>query len=114
MFPAKDPDYYAAGNIQIGTGDGVRKSYSIFTTIAGYIDDNIMPVLSTVMVKINGVTTTAYNVQNNVMTFTTAPAVGAVIHASFEYNRIMRFHTDGVTIAPDNTKKIFYASFMLE
>jgi uncharacterized protein (TIGR02217 family) len=114
MFPVKDPNYHAVNNIQIGAGDGIRKSYAVFTTIAGYIDDNIMPVLSTLIVKINGVTITAYNVQNNIITFTTAPAMGAVITASFEYNRIMRFHNDGVTIAPDNAKKIFYASFMLE
>jgi hypothetical protein len=54
-------------------------------------------------VKKDGVTTTAYTVNNTqgVVTFTTAPANGVVVTASFEFDTPMRFLQNSFQLKPD-------------
>lgn len=64
--------YYAATDNY--TGDGYTKTY----------DMSYVPVSGTITAKVNGTTTTAYTIDRQWITFTTAPASGAAIIVTYD------------------------------
>lgn len=91
----------------IGTGDGITRTFQLtkaYTRGANTYTRTIsLPVLSSVLVSINGALAgsavspdTPYTVSRpgGVVTFTTAPANGAVIRAGFLFDVEVRFESD--------------------
>lgn len=93
-FLFDDPEDDSASNVQIGTGDGANKVFTLQRNLgaAARVVDQVNAVT---LVTVNGVSTSAYAVtQPNQITMTTAPAAGAVVRASFTYYWRVRFMDD--------------------
>jgi uncharacterized protein (TIGR02217 family) len=90
---------------QIGTGDGVETEFQITKTYTGsfpYVRNITRPVASTLVVKINGVTTTAYTLNAlGVIEFNVAPALADIITVSCDFDIPMRFDTDQFDLVPE-------------
>lgn len=85
---------------EIGSGDGTNKTFYLSKTYEKtgpnpYPRRIKSPVTGTVVVAINGVTTTAFTVNaDGVILFTSAPAIGAVVTAGFEFRVVGRFESE--------------------
>lgn len=85
----------------IGTGNGAQRDFQITKTYhAGsetYVRDIYLPITSTVVVAVDGVpTASGWTVSRSggVISFTTAPASGAVITCGFLFDVCVRFEND--------------------
>jgi uncharacterized protein (TIGR02217 family) len=89
-----DSDYMAEGQV-LGTGDGARTLFQVIRSF-GDFDEPIKNIAAgTLVVYINGAPTTAFTSDAaGLLTFTTAPATGAVISADFEFYFRCRFLKD--------------------
>lgn len=102
--PSAEP---AATDQHIGTGDGTVKAFRLrkqYGQLAPYWRPITKPEAGTVRVAVNGIeTATGWTVDNltGILTFTTAPAAGAIIRAGFRFFVPVRFDTD--TLAVDLT-----------
>jgi uncharacterized protein (TIGR02217 family) len=103
-FRFKDhADFKATGQV-IGTGDGVTASFQLVKTYGApsrpYMRTISAPVVGSVLVAVVGVPTTAFALDavTGVITFNSAPAMGAAITASFEFDVPVRFDVDGITV----------------
>ena len=99
-FLYSDEDDNAVSNQQIGTGDGSTTNFALIRAFGGYIEP-VSRVNAVSSVSIAGTATTAYTVNQDSgnesgssITFTTAPAPGAEITASFTYYWRCRFSED--------------------
>ena len=91
---------------EIGRGDGVTKTFQLVKTYASGIQSYTRPiekpVVGTVIVaiagdpKVENVEFTV-NVETGVFSFTTAPDIGALVTAGFEFDIPVRFDTDRIT-----------------
>lgn len=99
----------------IGTGDGVVTQFQIiktYTDAGGTYTQNILkPVDGTVEIFIDGVLQTSgvlVNFDDGVVTFSTAPALNAIITCTGEYDIPVRFDTDrfDITLALFNAGSI--------
>jgi uncharacterized protein (TIGR02217 family) len=103
-FRFKDHADFRAINQLIGTGDGVTASFQLVKTYGAisrpYVRTISAPAPGTVLVAINGAPTMAFtlNAMTGVVTFNSAPAVGASITASCEFDVPVRFDVDGITV----------------
>jgi uncharacterized protein (TIGR02217 family) len=84
----------------IATGDGATTSFTFMRTLGGFIEP-VSWVTSVANVYLNGTvqspssySVTAPNGFDNTLTFSTAPASGAVITADFSYAFVCRFLDD--------------------
>jgi len=97
-FLFKDWSDYYAENQQIATGDGVAEDFQLvrrYTSGVTYERKIIAPVTGTVQMFLDGVPTSAtVNYSTGMVSFSTAPADGVVIAASFEFDVPVRFNTD--------------------
>lgn len=85
----------------IGTGTDAATSFQLVkkygSAFAPWSRQIRKPVAGTVLVSINGVTQTSgwsVDLTTGIVTFTSAPAIGAVIRAGFEFDVPARFDTD--------------------
>lgn len=84
----------------LGTGNGTKQTYQLVKRyeVAGpneYARTITLPVAGTVVAALDGVTTTAFTVNSaGEITFTTAPGVGVVITAGFQFDVPVRFTSD--------------------
>jgi len=92
----------------LGTGDGITTIYQLRKSYlsGGVTETRIIrkPVLGTVQVYKNGaLQTTGVGVNSSTgeVTFVTAPAVGQVISASFQFDVPVRFDTDRLSASLD-------------
>jgi len=91
----------SATDMVIGTGDGMT---TVFTLVKTYGEARpypraiTAPVAGTVVVAVNGTATTAFTIVGGVVTFASAPSVGATITAGFEFDVPVRFDTDDIKI----------------
>jgi len=100
-FRFKDwSDYEALASV-IGTGDGAQLTFQLVKKYtSGTIDSTRIiskPVAGTVKIYLDGVEATTgwtVNTATGVVTFGTAPAVGVVVTADFEFDVPVRFDTD--------------------
>ena len=91
---------------EIGRGDGVTKTFQLVKTYTSgtqsYTRPIEKPVVGTVIVaiagdpKVENVEFTV-NVETGVFSFTTAPDIGALVTAGFEFDIPVRFDTDRIT-----------------
>lgn len=80
-----------------GTGDGVRTSWPLARSFGGFVEA-VDHANSITLIKINTLTTAAYTLAGNLITFTAAPAPGAVIFWSGSYYRRVRFEKDDLDL----------------
>ncbi|MCA8949439.1 MAG: DUF2460 domain-containing protein [Planctomycetes bacterium] len=85
-------------DVILGSGDGSRQAFQLVKTYAesdpGELDRVIeLPVAATLLVAENGTPTTAYTLTSpgGIITFNTAPAIGVVVTAGFEFRVPVRF-----------------------
>lgn len=89
--------------VSFGTGDGVTKAFQLSRPIGAY-QDIIQNLNGTPTIYINGVSTTAFSINSlGVITFTSAPAVNAVLTWTGRYYFRCRFKNDSL----DQLKQIF-------
>lgn len=91
-FYFKDPYDYAVTSQTFGVGNGTSKSFQLIRSYGGFVDIIQAPLNYTI--NINGEPTTAFTIENGVITFTTAPASGAVLSWSGEFYFPCRFIND--------------------
>jgi len=97
-FLLLDASDYQATNQSFGTGDGVNKIFSLVSTWGGFVQPvrNIKTIGS---ITVNGTATSAYTIgTTGLITFTAAPALGAVLRWTGEYYHRCRFADD--TLSP--------------
>ena len=89
----------------LGVGDGETTAFQL---IKRYVSGGALreraitkPVEDTVLVAVDGVTTTAFDVNwaTGVVTFDAAPAHGAILTAGFEFDVPVRFDADRLDVA---------------
>jgi uncharacterized protein (TIGR02217 family) len=98
----------AATDQIIGTGNGSTTTFALTKTYASgaqsWARAIIKPVAGTVTVSLNGVVQGSgwsVNTTTGIVTFTVAPANGAVIRAGFEFDVPVRFDTDELPVTLD-------------
>lgn len=86
----------AATDQLIGTGDGARTVFQLTKAYGGVTRTIRKPVSGTVKMALNGVVTTAFSADpaTGLVTFESAPAVGVVVRAGFEFDTPVRFDSD--------------------
>ena len=108
-FRFKDwTDFKSVGEL-IGVGNAVKTQFQL---VRHYTSGNVSvarevkkPVSGSVKIYINGVELVSgwsVNVTSGVVTFTVAPAVAAVVTASFEFDVPVRFDTDRLSARLDD------------
>ncbi len=97
-FRFKDWTDYEAVNEQIGIGDGSTILFQLvknYNSLVTYQRKITRPVAGTTSIRVNGVITPfSINVDTGVVTINPAPAIAAVITASFEFDVPVRFDSD--------------------
>ena len=93
---------------QIGAGNGIRTQYQLQKTYlsggVSYTRPITKPVFGTVKVGVQGhhqaeAVDFAVDLQSGVITFETAPPVGAQVTAGFEFDVPVRFDTDRILVS---------------
>lgn len=102
-FTFKDfTDYYVTDG-SIGTGNGTATTFQLIKVydagVRQYTRTILLPDTDTLIVNLNGTPTTAFTVSDGLLTFTSAPANGAVITASFDFFVPVRFADDHIEIS---------------
>jgi len=80
-------------------GNGVTTSFQLGRNIGGVVGalDIIENVVGSITVKVNGIVTAAYSLASTgVLTFTTAPAIGATLSWTGSFRYLCRFDADTV------------------
>ncbi len=109
-FRFKDWTDYRATGQNIGTGNGSNTQFQLIKSYAsGSVSETrtiSKPVAGTVAIYLGGILQAAssysVNYSSGVVTFTTAPAAGALVSADFEFDVPVRFDTDRLSAAIDN------------
>ncbi|MBB6251706.1 DUF2460 domain-containing protein [Nitrospirillum iridis] len=95
-FLFQDPDDYQATGQTIAVGNGASTNFTLVRTFGGYVEP-VGGMVGAVTLYVNGVRqTSGFSVDGSLLTFTSAPANGAVISADFTYGFLCRFKDDGL------------------
>ncbi|RYE76277.1 MAG: TIGR02217 family protein, partial [Hyphomicrobiales bacterium] len=102
-FLWRDALDHAATDEAIGSGDGVTVGFQLTKTYGASFDPYLRPITrpvsGTVVVKVDGVVTdVATEPATGIVAFAEAPAAGAAITASFEFDVPVRFDVDRLDI----------------
>lgn len=105
-FLVKDYSDYQANNDVFGEGDGVTKTFQLSKTSAfgsaSYVRIITKPVAGA-SVTVNGVATAAtIDVTTGIVTFSVAPAAGAILRWTGEFRVPVRFNSDVLNTTIDN------------
>lgn len=107
-FRYKDLADFQATDSPIGTGDGSNKIFKLKKryTIGGNTYDRrcYKTVTGTITTKVNGVPNAAFTVDHTTgtLTYTSAPANGHAVTASFQFDVPVRFDTDELSLVPED------------
>jgi uncharacterized protein (TIGR02217 family) len=111
-FRFKDWSDYRAAGVVIGLGDGSTKSFQLVKRYSSGPADITRvitkPVTGTVALRRDGaLVTSGISIAHStgLVTFTTAPAAGVVITASFEFDLPVRFDTDRMALSLANYER---------
>lgn len=111
-FRFKDPFDHSSGpgesvsptDQEIGTGDGVTSRFGVSVQVAPSLPPrtNILPVVETIGVAVDGVVLTAGqftydNIENQVV-LAQPPAIGSTVTAGFEFDVPVRFESDRLVV----------------
>jgi uncharacterized protein (TIGR02217 family) len=94
---------YTFANV-IGTGDGTTSAFQLVKVYTSgtlsYARPLTRPIVSRLVVTVNGVLTSAYTVTEpgGMVQFDAPPPSGAVIHASGDFEVLVRFETDQLMV----------------
>ena len=95
-FLYTDPNDDGATNQFIATGDGTTTQFKFMRSIGAALDP-VGYVTSVASVTLNGVSVSNWTlIAPNVLSFSTAPAAGVLVAASFAYAFVCRFLDDSV------------------
>jgi uncharacterized protein (TIGR02217 family) len=86
----------------LGLGDGVRTAFPLLKTygLDGQVRRITRPVAASVLVAVNGVTATGWSLAaGGVISFASAPPVGAVVTAGYRFDVPVRFASDQMDMA---------------
>lgn len=107
-FRFKDWTDFTATNVTLGSGDGANKVFQLVKRYASggveVVRSVTKPVIGSLMVYRDGVVVGAgvsLDSALGLVTFGTAPAPGAVISATFEFDVPVRFDTDQMGVSLD-------------
>lgn len=107
-FRFKDWTDYQVSGEALGTGDGTRTQFQLVKHYAsGSVTETrtiTKPVSGTVLIYKNAVLQSSgvsVDATTGVVTFTTAPAAGVVVTATFEFDVPVRFDTDKLSASLD-------------
>lgn len=108
-FRFKDWTDYAVAGQQIGLGDNETKTFQLVKKYASGTGSETRtitkPVSGTIVVYANGAKQTtgvSVNTTTGIVTFSTAPAQGAIITADFEFDVPVRFDVDEMDVSIEN------------
>lgn len=108
-FRLKDWGDFSASAQALGTGNGTQTQFQLLKLYtSGSITHTrtiTKPVTGTVSVALNGVNQPSgwtLNSTTGVITFSTAPAAGVAVSASFEFDVPVRFDTDQLSVTAEN------------
>ncbi len=105
-FRLRDPFDAEAEDQAIGTGDGTTRRFALVKHYGDAARRITRPVSGSVSVKVAGVATTAFSLEDGGMVvLDVAPAAGAEITASFAFDVPVRFAEDRLTV----TRQTFLA-----
>lgn len=90
----------AATDQPLGVGDGETATFALTKTYADLARPIAKPVAGTVRLAVDGAETSDFTVDvtSGLVTFTAAPATGAVLTAGFEFDTPVRFDTDRIDV----------------
>lgn len=95
-------DYYVTDGV-IGTGDGTTQSFQLTKIydvgVRQYVRTIYAPDNDTIVVKVDGVATTEFSVEDGLLTLWDAPGNGKNVSASFEFFVPVRFADDHLEIS---------------
>ena len=94
-FLYTDPDDCAVTVQSFGLGDGSTKAFGLVRSYGGFVEP-IGAVNGTPTIYINGSSTSAYTITNNVLTFTSAPSSGSVLTWTGNFYYKCRFMQDSM------------------
>jgi uncharacterized protein (TIGR02217 family) len=83
-----------AQGVLIGIGDGTSSVFQLVQRWGGFLELIENPIVKTLVISVNGVTTATTSCVNGLVTMAAPPANGAMIRASFNFLRRMRFQSD--------------------
>ena len=94
-FLYTDSDDCAVTGQSFGIGDGSTKTVGLVRSYGGFVEP-IGAVNGTPTIYINGSSTSAYTITNNVLTFTSAPSSGSVLTWTGNFYYKCRFMQDSM------------------
>ncbi|WP_341207023.1 DUF2460 domain-containing protein [uncultured Sphingomonas sp.] len=98
-FRLRDPFDWRATGETIGTGDGVTRRFVLLRRYGAATRRITRPVAGSVRVFVDGVATAGFTVSaGGVVTLDAAPAQGAVVAASFDFDVPVRFAEDHLSV----------------
>ena len=107
-FRFKDWTDYRATGVTLGTGDGTLRTFQLVKRYASGPTDAVRPitkpVAGSITIRRAGTIVTSgltVSTTTGVVTFSTAPPVGAAITADFEFDVPVRFDTDQMMLSLD-------------
>lgn len=107
-FRFKDWQDYQVTTAQIGTGNGSTTTFQLTKTYTSGSQSDVRkitkPVSGSITVYLDGVAQTSgvsINTTTGIVTFTSAPANGKIVTASFEFDVPVRFDTDRLSASLD-------------
>ncbi|MEH3102169.1 DUF2460 domain-containing protein [Sphingomonas adhaesiva] len=99
-FRLRDPFDWRASGEAIGTGDGVRRTFALARNYGAAVRRITRPVAGTVRVTVDGVATQGFAMAAlGEVVLDAAPAAGAVVRASFDFDVPVRFAEDQLSVA---------------
>ncbi len=111
-FRFKDWQDFEAINQEIAVGDGITKNFQLIKKYGddqNYISRKITKIFqNSEKIFLDGVIqSSGFNISanNGVVSFTSAPAVGVAINASFEFDCIVRFEQDFLEFSQESFAK---------
>ncbi|MFK3891155.1 DUF2460 domain-containing protein [Sphingomonas sp. NPDC079357] len=98
-FRLRDPFDWRATDETIGTGDGATRHFALVRRYGAATRRITRPVAGSVRVTVAGVATSAFTLSaGGIVTLDTAPAAGAAVAASFDFDVPVRFAEDQLSV----------------
>jgi uncharacterized protein (TIGR02217 family) len=99
-FRLRDPFDWRGTDERIGTGDGAERRFALVRRYGDVLRRITRPVAGSVAVKVAGLGTQAFRVEpGGFVLMDAAPAFGAAVTASFDFDVAVRFAEDRLTVS---------------
>ncbi|RDE04812.1 DUF2460 domain-containing protein [Sphingomonas aracearum] len=98
-FRLRDPFDWRGERELLGIGDGVATRFALARAYGEATRAIALPVAGSVRVFVGGAQTQAFSVENGAVALDAAPAAGAEVRASFDFDVRVRFAEDRLTVS---------------